>query len=522
MKQPVVLCMIEGFGISSLWKGNAIASANPEHFYELWNTYQHKLLSPLKNENEPIFNDAETYLSTILSGSNQPWHREIIDHEIKTDSFSDNEVVNASFGQVLQSNSALHLIGNLSNKQGEFGDMDHLISLIKLAKQKNIFRIFIHLFIDSSVGDNFSHTASMVSDLNQKISSIGAGEIATICGAKFLEDKNNKPSGSNNYSKVLQAMIEGRGNNYLSAEQVISHNNSKVLSPDQITPSVIFYKNRPLGTIHDLDSVIFFNHNNATLSNLISFLCSTSTQINFKSTPKFLNVSVFFDFVLPRNDKINIIFKKILPFNISSILAQNKYSQVYISDSHRLLQIKSCLADDTSQNLDEIFVPALNLSEYCRDPKTVILKEMSHTVDCLTVDKDFIFLDIPSIDVIAREGTFEQTIKAVQIIDRCLPLLTEKVLNCGGTLIITSNYGNAEKMIHRNPYETLNHRSNNPVPFIIISPETKHATLGRTIENELMCDIIQKRRYICDIAPTILDLFKLPATKEMIGKSLLK
>ena len=127
-KTPVVLCLLEGFGLSSSWRGNAIASANPQNFNELWSTYKHKLLFPIRSASEPVFDNSEFFLTSLFSGHTERSNHEILAASIESGQLDNSPALLKSFEQVKKSNSSLHLIGNLSNSSGEYADIRHLIS----------------------------------------------------------------------------------------------------------------------------------------------------------------------------------------------------------------------------------------------------------------------------------------------------------------------------------------------------------------------------------------------------------
>lgn len=514
-KSPVVLCLLEGFGLSSSWRGNAIASANPQNFYDLWSNYEHKLLFPTRSASEPVFDNSELFLSSLFSGHLERSNHEMLATSIESGQIDNSPALLKSFEQVKKSNSSLHLIGNLSGGSGEYGDLRHLISLLKIAKQKNIYRVYIHLITDSSSGANFEQISSLIHWLNNQLELIGVGEIATISGMKYLENWDDSKLGFINFSKAQKAIVEGRGNVYLSAEQALSQNSTKISSNNSLPPCTITYKNHPVGAMHDLDSVIFFNHNNSKITNFISSLCPNSSKSGSLYTPKFLNVSVFFDdFIF--NQEVNVLIPRNRDDNLIDNLSKQKLRIAAVSDSFRSSAIKSIFGKN---NYIESFTPALSTSKYCANPKPSLLDMFKHTAFFVNEKVDFIFLDIPTIDIIANEGSFDQAVKSVKIIDEYLIALSKRILDANGVLLITSDYGNAEKMVHRNSYELLNRKTQNPLPFVFVSNESQNSQQGKSIENELMYGIIQRKNNITDIAPTILELFELPAS-YLPGKSL--
>ncbi len=520
MEQPIVLLDIPGFGISSSWKGNAIASADPKNFNSLWRTHFNAVLSPLRNETASSFDNKGIYLEALLSGVSVKSNQELINNEISSEGIYDNAVVDASLTEVTKSNSSIHFVGNLGGPGNEFGDINHLISLLKIAKQKNIYKVYLHLILDNSEGTNFDQVVDRLNLLRSKLETIGIGEIATIIGSFYLQNWYKSRLEYANFLKGIRALIQGRGNIYLSPDQAISQNKTKVSSPDRFPPSVISYKGRPVGTISDLDCVIFFNHNNENISNLISALMSRGGRNDF-SAPKFLSVLTFFDYVLPREPHLRTILSRQFYEDIPLILDRNKISQIYISDSNRLLELKSLLNKGVGEEkIEQAFYPVAAPDEYYKDPKPAILEIFKHTANGAGSGHRFTFAHIPALDVIASNGNFNQAIVATRIIDDYLVILAKKILSLDGKLIITSSYGNAEKMVHRNGYELLNHRTLSPTPFLLISNQTEAKTMPASIENEAMYDIIRKKNNLIDIAPTVLGLLNLPIPNSMTGKNL--
>jgi 2,3-bisphosphoglycerate-independent phosphoglycerate mutase len=239
------------------------------------------------------------------------------------------------------------------------------------------------------------------------------------------------------------------------------------------------------------------------------------------SAPKFLSVLTFFDYVMPRDSHLRTILAKPFYEYLPAILERNNISQVYISDSNRLLELKSLLCKDGSeQNIEQTFYPAPSVDQYMKDPKPAILEIFKHSANAAGSGQRFIFAHIPALDVIAATGNFNQAVVATRIIDEYLSILAKKILSLDGKLIITGTYGNAEKMVHRNEYELLNHRTLSPTPFLLISNQTKAETRSVSIENEAMYDIIRKKNNLIDIAPTILGLLNLPVPNSMTGRNL--
>ncbi|MFA4996289.1 MAG: hypothetical protein WC536_04085 [Patescibacteria group bacterium] len=518
IKKPVVLCIIDGFGLSASWKGNAILTANPKNFLNFWATYPHCLLAyPNTPSNDlSLYNNPESYLSSLLEGRKNESQREYIDNKIKEDVLLNNNVLNDAFKQASEKSSSLHLIGNFSGKSGKYGDLEHLIALLRLAKKRGIYRVYTHLIMDDTGGDN-DQALDSLHILEAEIAKIGLGEIASISGLNYLRDEMNAKT-----FKTYKAIVEGRGNFYLSAEQAINRNKKTSSLLSNIPPSVITSQGNPIARVSDFDSIIFFNHNNFELTKLITALSANSAESSQLTLAKYLFLATFFDHVLPKSNQVKSIFETENKINLPNILSNAEVNQLYLSDSSRIFSIKSGLRGlEQAGYASEDFIPIINKNKYLNNPKDVLNSIFSKAVDSIKQRRhDFIMIEVPSIDEAANYGTFDQTVKAVKAIDEFLPSLFQSIEDSNGSLILTSLYGNAEKMVQRSSYELLNNRTINPVPFILATKDSQKKSAITNIASELMCGMMSKKNHLTDIAPTILELLDLPVPKEFSGKSL--
>jgi 2,3-bisphosphoglycerate-independent phosphoglycerate mutase len=520
-KGPIVLCVVDGFGLTSSWRGNAIFSAAPKNFFQLWSSYPHSLLASVKDAEakQPEYDNPERYLGSLFQGSTVKSEREFVDDQIQNKLLSSNNNLNNALIQSIERNSSLHLIGNLSGESGKYSELKHLFALLSQAKEKNIFRVYIHLILDDT-GGGYEPMLDSLHALEGEIARVGVGEIASVSGLNYILEKTSKSYFD--FQKAYKAIIEGSGASYLSAEQAINKNKKTASSPSDISPSVISFQNNPIGIISDFDSIIFFNHNNCKLNKLIYALSSNGMESSSLRSVKFLYITTFFSCILPKPEQVRVIFEREININIPSILYQSGLSQAYISDSTRMLAIKSELKGlEDVNNVYEYFVPILNQNQYLDNTDKIISEIFLRTIDTIKQQKyDFIFIDIPCIDEVATNGTFDQTIKAIKSIDGCLPSLLKSVFEAEGKLIFTSTYGNAERMALRNKYEVLNSRTIDPTPFVFATKENFKRTVSANVASGLVYDMMLKKNNLTDVAPTILELFNLPVPKEFTGASL--
>ena len=121
--------------------------------------------------------------------------------------------------------------------------------------------------------------------------------------------------------------------------------------------------------------------------------------------------------------------------------------------------------------------------------------------------------------MVGHTGNFDATVKAIEILDECLGVIKERVLELGGVIVLTGDHGNAEEKRYRITGEPRTKHSSNPVPFYLIGKQLERK-VPRT-EQEVKEALSQVEGVLSDVAPTVLDLMGLEIPAEMTGINLL-
>lgn len=513
---PVVLAIIENFGLSSSWTGNAIASANPVNFYTMWKNNPHTLLYPNKINHTSSYENSEIDTTRLFSGREILCDKEYLDQVIKNNELIDNQILNNIFKEAEEHNSALHLIGNLPGANDQYADLNHLLSLIETIKNKQIFRVYLHLIIDDNAGEN----PEIIEEFLTKIKEIGVCEIASVIGKKYISDTSNY---SRNFIKAINTIVLGEGDKALTPEQALSFKNLPKSSDKR--PTSVLFNNRFACRIGNFDTILFFNHNNKSLSKLALALTSGSSFSIREKFPKFLTIVSMFDSLDYDLEGLEVLFSR----NFSETLTQSLFSenidQLYLSDTSRVSVIKKSIEGQITGSgglVKELFVPIVQDSNFSSYDQ--VLSLMLRQVSIYLEQKKFRFITL-LIPVLSMPNitTFAEMVKAITMIDDFLPKLEAEVSKHNGILVLTSNHGGVEKMSQRNNFETKNSKTNNPVPFVLSIPGYKGAKENNeeTSSNRMLYDMIKKSHFIGDFAPTILDLFHAKVPSVMTGKSIL-
>jgi hypothetical protein len=252
------------------------------------------------------------------------------------------------------------------------------------------------------------------------------------------------------------------------------------------------------------------------MTGLISSIVLNS-DLNIKSSgPKYLKLVSFFETELVQKDLVLVAYKRKLD---SNILSDPSVLSALVSDSTRSVFLDDCFGGKTEAK----FVPVYGYKQYVSNYKEILNQIFDAGVQTIDQNKfNFIFIDIPTVDILANRGSFSQVVESIKILDGQLQKLAETVIKVDGTLIFTSPYGNFEKMVNRDEYESLNSCTLDPTPFLLISNLHKRGNSGKPVNFEPIYDMISKKDSLFQVAPTILELLRIPISEQLIGKSLLK
>ena len=515
MNEKILLLVLDGWGLSTSFAGNAIRLANAENFDYLWNSYPHWVLNVNKINNSNILIDSNIGSASISCGRFLPSNLDFINETIKDQSFFSNRALNDSIDRCLSLKSSLHLIGLISDS-GKFSSLNHLFALLKMAKRKGLKEVFIHAICDG-IDSEEKLTEVYINKINGLTEKEGIGKIASIAGRKYCFDEETS---FENILKYFRAITSLYANQSLDVIQTIHNNRKQNRLDGEIYPTLIYENKHPIARIKDFDSLIFFNYDDKSLRSLASIFLGQRNAIRNKEVYN-VNVTTFTDYLyLAENVKLNIAFSRddFKP-NLAQVLSENNKKQLYISD------IKKSASSIYSFCGQKNMLPGqtnkiINSESNYHDLTLHIFNEI---IESLKNDSyDFICANMSSADYFGHRGSISETENAVKNIDSHLLEIEETALQNKYNLLITADHGFVEQMASRNKENTsAGNHSTNPVPFIYIKKGIEKNTYNLGLKNNLLSEILNTTSSICDVAPTILDILKINALNSMVGKSLL-
>ncbi|MCL5794868.1 MAG: 2,3-bisphosphoglycerate-independent phosphoglycerate mutase [Patescibacteria group bacterium] len=526
--KPIVLIILDGWGLSPAWGGNAISVGNPMNFNSYWRDYPHRVLQALgkivDNKSGKV-SSSEVGHASIGTGRLVLEDLTEINKSIRDGSFYQNVVLTTLMDDIKEKNTNLHLIGLLSDG-GVHSHTDHIFALLLLAKKHNLNQVYIHAITDGL--DTDPHSAlGYLYELERKIKEIGIGVIATVCGRAYAMDRNNNWDKT---AKTYEAQAMGHGYEVFSARSAISEAYKLGYSDSLIPPSVIIENKKPIVTIQNNDGIIFFNFRADRMKQLARAYADKNC---FKSlfTRRYrlmpLEIASFTSYHLEKLP-IKIIFPaSVISSSLAQILSAHGLRQMHIAETEKYAHVTYFFNGGTEVPFpkeDRIFISSIKVRSYEEKPAMALDNLTDEIMRQINSNKyDFIVANIPNVDMVAHTGNILATQRATSLVDNSLKKIYNEIIKRDAALIITADHGNAEQMSLLGRKFGERHHTLNPVPFILITPDNKKNLMSSALgkNQSILPEMISSSYTLADVAPTILDMLGISKPVEMTGKSLL-
>jgi 2,3-bisphosphoglycerate-independent phosphoglycerate mutase len=506
--KPVVLLILDGWGIGPDYEGNAVIKASTPNMDKLWQSYPHTLLEASSQAvGLPINTDGNSETGHINIGAGRIVEQDLvkINSSINDKSFFQNQAFLQAIDHVKRNGSALHLIG-LVGEGRVHSSFDHLLALLKLARDNFVSQVFIHVFTDGRDSDPKSG-ALWVEKLEAKCKELNLGQVASVMGRLFAMDRDNQ---WDRVEKAYDCLTIGTNDIKPKAVEAIKALYQNNITDEFIEPfSVGQEKSR---VIKENDAVIFFNFRIDRARELTRAFVDPLFQ-NFER--KKLVGNLFFTTMseYEKNLPIEAAFKnQVIENNLGEVMAANNLRQLRITETEKEKMVGYYI-NGASENIfdqeERITIPSKGVESYVQAPE-MSAKEI--TAQALTSFRqnsfDVYIINLANPDMVGHTGDMKACIKACEIVDEMVGAMAEQIKQLGGALIITADHGNAEEVIVQGTKKKDTQHSINPVPFILVANQ---------FENK---NVLLPVGVLADIAPTMLKLLKIQKPIEMTGRSL--
>lgn len=507
---PVVLVILDGWGYREQKEGNAIALAKTPVMDSLWAAYPRTLIRTSgKAVGLPEGQMGNSEVGHMNIGAGRVVKQELmrISDAVEDGSLLSNPALVKVCQEVRASKGKLHLAG-LCSEGGVHSHINHLFGLLELAKAQEISDVCIHVITD---GRDTSPTEGqqVIEQIEAAIARIGVGRIVTICGRYYSMDRDRRWERTKRAYDLMTTDGAGDGR---QARQILLDSYQQGITDEFIVPTRV-----APGAVEAGDGMIFFNFRPDRARQITYAFVDPNFKGFERQQIRPLHYATFtqYDVDLP----VLVAFE---PQNLDNILGE-------VISKHGLKQLRTAETEkyahvtyffnggleEPFEGEDRVLVQSPMVPTYDQAPSMSAVEVTEGAISAIQKQiYSLIVINYANPDMVGHTGNLEATIKAIETVDRCLGKLIEAVNRVGGTAIITADHGNAEYMIDEegNPWTA---HTTNPVPFILVEGEGAKIT-GHGTEVKLRSD-----GCLADIAPTILEILKLPQPPEMTGRSMI-
>ncbi len=504
--QPVILVILDGWGMREDQAGNAIAAARLRHFPALWAKYPHTLLEASGEAvGLPAGQMGNSEVGHLNMGAGRVVYQDLtrITRSIRDRSFFQNPELVKAMELVRDSGSKLHLMGLLSDG-GVHSHIQHLFALLEMAREAGLDRVYVHAFLDGrDVPPANAHT--YIRELEEYCHRLGTGRIATIMGRYYAMDRDRRWERT---QKAYLAMVAGEGEGAVSATAALDRSYELDITDEFMLPAVVQNPDgTPVATVEKGDAVIFFNFRADRARQItrafvepdfrgfrrsggqpdIHFVCLTTYDVTIPAPVAF-----------PPQELRN---------TLGEVIASHGMRQLRVAETEKYAHVTFFFnggVEEANDGEDRLLIPSPKVATYDLQPEMSAREVTEAVVDRIRQRVyDLIILNYANPDMVGHTGVMEAAVAAVETVDECLGRVVAAGRDAGYTLIITADHGNVEQMVDEQGEPQTAHTSG-PVPFILVNGEA-----GELVEGNL-----------ADVAPTVLDLMGLDKPPEMTGHSL--
>ena len=503
MKHPVLLMILDGWGVAPAVSTNAAAMAKTPNLDSFFAQYPHTSLQASgKYVGLPAGQIGNSEVGHLNIGAGRIIYQNLtrIDKAVEDGEFYKNTALCKVMEQTKNADKALHLLGLLSDG-GVHSHIEHLIALLKMAKEKGLQKVFVHAFLDGrDVGPKTA--LKYIKQLEQAMTEIGVGRIATVSGRYYAMDRDKRWE---RVERAYKAIVAGEGVHAASAVGGVEASYAAGVTDEFVEPFII---DGAEAKITAGDGIIFFNFRPDRAREITRALYDEefpyfarpqeARPVNYVCMTQY-DATITAPVAFPPEE---------IKDTLGEVLAQNSLHQLRIAETEKYAHVTFFFnggVEAPNVNEERILIPSPKVATYDLQPEMSAEEVTQALLAELDKDKfDAIILNFANPDMVGHTGVLSAAIAAMEKVDDCAGRIVRKVLSLGGSVCITADHGNLEKMAENDGTPNTAHTTN-PVPFILVSKAQHKLHEG----------------ILADIAPTLLQLLNIKQPEAMTGKSLI-
>jgi len=505
--RPVVLCVLDGFGLNDDPERNALLAADMPTWHRLiadWPTC--RLEAAGEAVGLPPGQMGNSEVGHLNLGAGFPVLQDLprISRAIADGSFFDNGVLRAAARHALDRDGSVHLMG-LIGPGGIHAVDEHIVAAAELMQLADVppERVLLHAFTDGR--DTPPRSADgFVAGIEKRLADLAT--LVTVSGRFYAMDRDQRWDRT---ATAWDALVHGRGRTAATAAQAIADAYRRGESDEFILPTVI----RSYDGMHDGDAAVHLNFRADRARQLTRALALDGFDAFDRGRrPADLLVATLTEYQAPNALPVAVAFPPIEIDSLAAHLARLGLTQLHVAETEKYAHVTYFFNGGLEAELpgeERVLVPSRrDVATYDLAPEMSAQAVTQRLLEGIgSGGYDFVVVNYANPDMVAHTGVWDAAVRAAEVVDGCLDRVARATLDVGGALVITADHGNIEEMRDPAGMPQTKHTTS-PVPLVLVAEGWRGATLHDGI--------------LADVAPTLCELLGIPPGPEMTGRSLLE
>lgn len=503
---PLVLCILDGWGVRQDSSDNAITQAHTPHWNSFLQRYPHTTLQASEGfVGLPQGQMGNSEVGHMTIGLGRVIEQDLvrIDKSIQDDTLKQHYKLISFLDKIKKQNGTVHLMGLLS-PGGVHSHIVHFEYLAQVVENHGI-PAFIHAFLDGRDTPPKSALSYIQQFQNNLMSPRKFIHWGTIMGRYYSMDRDQRWERT---KRAYDCIVRREGTKFADPLSYVQSAYNTNITDEFVEPG--YHEKYP--GISENDGIIIVNFRADRVRQILKSILFESFDVFSRNhSPK---VSVLG--MTSYSEDLNPLMETLFPpapctKSLGEVFESYHLRQLRIAETEKYAHVTFFFnggREEPFQGETRILIPSPKVSTYDLQPEMSAFDVTNTVVNRLAKNADdIVIMNFANTDMVGHTGNFAATKKAVEVVDECLGTIAQAVLKKNGVFCITADHGNAEMMKDSLSLEPHTAHTCNQVPFVMVSEKLRHYAL--------------KHGALQDIAPTLLDLLNLPKPEEILGESLL-
>lgn len=501
LRRPVILIILDGFGVNPSKVNNAIAQANTPNLDKYFARYPHTLLQASGTAvglPDGQMGNSEVGHMTLGCGSVISQDIVQINAALENGSFYENEAFLRAIQTAKHKDRPLHLLGLVSDG-GVHSSLDHLLALIRLCKQQRV-KPMVHMITDGR--DTAPKSALNYLHRLQSALYESGGAIATIMGRYYAMDRDNRWERT---ELAWRAIMLGKGQRGHDAESAIKSAYAAGDTDEFIRPIIL----PTFQLLRDGDQIISFNFRKDRPRQIVAALGSRGFTNFDRGDYPVVDITCMMSYF--KDSEFAYAFKPERPHvTLGQVLTEKGIRQFHCAETEKYPHVTYFFnggRHDPYSGETQYLIPSPKVATYDQKPEMSAPEIATAVVDAIQKEKyGFMVVNFANCDMVGHTARRDAVIHAVEALDHEVGRVLEAAVAADYSVVLTADHGNCEELVDPSSDAPHTQHTLYPVPCMIIDEQSWQLSCSGGLAN---------------IAPTVLQLMGIEKPVQMTAGSLL-